>query len=166
MVPELAGKRLELLTAAVPSVARVAVLGQSNQYEWSSLAEATQVLGLQLQALRVDSPDEFTAAFAAAMKEHADALLVLPSPLTNRFRRRIVDLAAQSRLPAMYPLKEYVEVGGLMSYGWSIRALYHRADLPVERPMTFELVINLKTAEALGLTLPALLLYQATEVIR
>ena len=180
MVPELAGKRLELLTAAVPGVARVAVLGPSNQYEWSALAEAIQVLGLQLHALRVDSPDEFEPAFAAAMREHADALLVLPSPLTNRSRRRIVDLAAQNHLPAMYPLKAYVEVGGLMAYGWNISALYHRAatyvdkilkgakpaDLPVERPMTFELVINLKTAEALGLTIPPLLLYQAAEVIR
>jgi len=180
MVSELAGKRLELLTAAVPGVARVAVLGASNQYEWSALAEATQASGLQLHALRVDSPDEFELAFAAAMREHADALLVLPSPVTNRSRRRIVDLAAQSRLPAMYPLKEYVEVGGLMAYGWSIPALYHRAatyvdkilkgakpaDLPVERPMKFELVINLKTAEALGLTIPPLLLYQAAEVIR
>ena len=180
MVQELAGKRLELLIAAVPGVARVAVLGPSNQYEWSALAEATQALGLQLHALRVESPDEFAPAFAAAMREQADALLVLPSPLTNRSRRRIVDLAAQSRLPAMYPLKEYVEVGGLMAYGWNIPALYHRAatyvdkilkgakpaDLPVERPMKFELVFNLKTAEALGLTIPPLLLYQADEVIR
>ena len=180
MAPGLAGKRLELFTAAVPGMARVAVLGPSNQYEWSALAEATQALGLQLHALRVDRPDEFAPAFAAAMREHADALLVLPSPLTNRSRRRIVNLAAQSRLPAMYPLKEYVEVGGLMAYGWSIPALYHRAatyvdkilkgakpaDLPVERPTKFELVINLKTAETLGLTIPPLLLYQADEVIR
>jgi putative ABC transport system substrate-binding protein len=114
------------------------------------------------------------------MREHANALLVLPSPLTNRSMHRIVDFAAQNRLPAMYGLKEYVKVGGLMAYGWSIPALYRRAaayvdkilkgvqpaDLPVERPMTFELVINLKTAEALGLTIPPLLLYQAAEVIR
>jgi putative ABC transport system substrate-binding protein len=180
LAPELVGKRLELLKEAVPGMSRVAVLGESVQYEWSALAEATQAFGLQLHALRVDSPDEFAPAFAAAMREHANALLVLLSPLTNRSMHRIVDFAAQNRLPAMYGLKEYVKVGGLMAYGWSIPALYRRAaayvdkilkgvqpaDLPVERPMTFELVINLKTAEALGLTIPPLLLYQAAEVIR
>jgi putative ABC transport system substrate-binding protein len=135
---------------------------------------------VQLQALKVQRPDEFEQAFDAAMRERADALIVLPSPLTNRYGRRIVTLAAQSRLPTMYALKEYVRVGGLMAYGPSIPALYWRAayyvhrilqgakpaDLPVERPMTFELIINLKTAEALGLTIPSLLLYQAAEVIR
>jgi putative tryptophan/tyrosine transport system substrate-binding protein len=180
LAPELVGKRLELLKEAVPGISRVAVLGESGQYEWSALAEATQALGLQLRALRVDSPEEFAPAFAAAMREHADALLILPSPMTNLYARRIVDLAAQHRLPAMYGLKEYVKVGGLMAYGWSIPALSRRAaayvdkilkgarpaDLPVERPTTFELVINLKTAEALGLTIPPLLLYQAAEVIR
>jgi putative tryptophan/tyrosine transport system substrate-binding protein len=180
MAPELVGKRLELLKEAVPGVSRVAVLGESRQYEWSALAEAAQALGLQLYPIRVDSPDEFAPAFAAAVREQADALLVLPSPLTNRSMRRIVDLAVQNRLPTMYGLKEYVQVGGLMAYGWSVPALFHRAaayvdkilkgaqpaDLPVERPLTFELVINLKTAEALGLTLPPLLLYQAAEIIR
>ena len=180
MVPELAGKRLQLLTAAMPGVARGAVLGPSTQYEWSALAEATQALGLQLHAFRVDSPDAFEPAFTAAMRAHADALLVLPSPLTHRFRRRIVVLAAQSRLPARYPLKEYVEAGGLMADGWSISALYRRAatsvdkilkgatpaDLPVERPTTFELVINLKTAQALDLIIPPVLLFQADEVLR
>jgi ABC-type uncharacterized transport system substrate-binding protein len=180
LMPELVSKRLELLKEAVPGMSRVVVLGESGHYEWSALAEATQALGLQLHASRVDSPDEFEPAFATAMREHTDALLVLPSPMTNRSMRHIVGLAAQSRLPAMYGLKEYVKVGGLMGYGWSIPALSRRAaayvdkilkgakpaDLPVERPITFELVINLKTAEALGLTIPPLLLYQAAEVIR
>ena len=180
MVLELAGKRLELLKEAVPGLARVAVLGEASQYEWSTLAEATQALGLKLHALRVHRPDEFVPALAAAMREHADALLVLPSPLINWSMHGIVDFAARNRLPAMYGLKEYAKAGGLMAYGWSIPALYHRAaayvdkilkgaqpaDLPVERPMKFELVINLKTAEALGLTIPPLLLYQATEIIR
>jgi putative tryptophan/tyrosine transport system substrate-binding protein len=180
LAPELVGKRLELLKEAVPGMSHVVVLGESGHYEWSALAEATQALGLQLHALRVDSPDEFVPAFATAMREHTDALLVLPSPMTNRAMRHIVGLAAQSRLPAMYGLKEYVKVGGLMAYGWSIPALSRRAaayvdkilkgaqpaDLPVERPITFELVINLKTAEALGLTISPLLLYQAAEVIR
>ncbi len=179
LAPELAGKRLELLTAAVPGMSRVAVLGESGRYEWSALAVATQALGIQLHAFPVDSHDEFESAFAAAMREHADALLVLPSPMTNRSMHHIVDLAAQSRLPAMYGLKEYVQVGGLMAYGWSIPALYHRAaayvdkilkgakpaDLPVERPMKFEFVINLKTAHTLGLTIPPTVLFQADEVI-
>jgi len=180
MAPELAGKRLELFTAAVPGMARVAVLGESRHYEWSALAEATQALGLQLHPFPVDSPEAFEPAFAAAMREHADALLVLPSPMTNRFMHHIVGMAAQSHLPAMYGIKEYVKVGGLMAYGWSIPALYHRAaayvdkilkdakpaDLPVERPTKFELVINLKTAEALGITIPPLVLFQADEVLR
>jgi putative tryptophan/tyrosine transport system substrate-binding protein len=180
LAPELVGKRLELLKEAVPGIARVAVLGESSQYEWSELVKATQALGLQLHALRVDSPDALAPAFASAMRAQADVLLVLPSPVTNRSMRHIVDLAAQHRLPAMYGLKEYVQVGGLMAYGWSIPALYHRAaayvdkilkgaqpaDLPVERPLTFELVINLKTAEALSITIPPLVLFQADEVIR
>jgi putative tryptophan/tyrosine transport system substrate-binding protein len=180
LAPELAGKRLELLTAAVPGIARVAVLGQPGHYEWAALAEATQALGLQLHPFPVDSPEAFDPAFTAAMREHADALLVLPSPMMNRFTRHIVDLAAQNHLPAMYGIKEYVKVGGLMAYGWSIPALHHRAaayvdkilkgakpaDLPVERPTKFELVINLKTAEALGITIPPLVLFQADEVIR
>jgi putative tryptophan/tyrosine transport system substrate-binding protein len=180
LAPELVGKRLELLKEAVPGIARVAVLGESSQYEWSELVKATQALGLQLHALRVDSPDALAPAFATAMRAQADVLLVLPSPVTNRSMRHIVDLAAQHRLPAMYGLKEYVQVGGLMAYGWSIPALYHRAaayvdkilkgaqpaDLPVERPLTFELVINLKTAEALSITIPPLVLFQADEVIR
>jgi putative ABC transport system substrate-binding protein len=180
MAPELAGKRLELLTEAVPGMSRVAVLGESSHSEWSALAVATQALGIQLHALPVDSPNEFETAFAAAMREHADALLVLPSPMTNRSMHHIVGLAAQSHLPAMYGIKEYVKVGGLMAYGWSNPALYHRAaayvdkilkgakpaDLPVERPMKFELVINLKTAEVLGITIPPLVLFQADEVLR
>jgi putative ABC transport system substrate-binding protein len=136
-------------------------------------------IALQTRIFRVDSPNEFAPAFAATMRDHADALLVLPSPLTNRSMRQIVDLAAQSRLPAIDPLKAYVEVGGFMAYGWSIPDLYRRAatyvdkilkgaqpaDLPVERPMTFELVINLRTAKALGLTIPQSLLLRADQVI-
>ncbi len=112
--------------------------------------------------------------------EHAHALIVLPSPITNYYARQIVNLVTQSRLPAMYVLKGYVAVGGLMAYGPSIPALYWRAayyvdkilkgakpvDLPVEQPTKFEFVINLKTVQALGLTMPPLLLYQADEVIK
>jgi ABC-type uncharacterized transport system substrate-binding protein len=178
--PELVGKRLELLKEAVPGMARLAVLGQPNHADWKEIPLTAQALGVQLQALKVQRPDEFEQAFAAATREHADALIVLPSPITTTYRGRIVNLAAQSQLPAMYPVKQFVEVGGLMAYGPSIaarlqRAAYyvHRilrgaqpADLPVERPSKFELVINLKTAQAMGLTIPPLLLFQADEVIR
>jgi len=180
MSTQLVRKRLELLTEAVPGVSRVAVLGPANHSDWSELTVETQALGIQLHALPVASPDEFEPALTAAMREHANALLVLPAPITNSHSRQIVNLVTQSRLPAMYALKGYVAVGGLMAYGPSIPALYWRAayyvdkilkgakpaDLPVEQPMKFEFVINLKTAEALSLTIPPLLLYQADEVIR
>lgn len=178
--PELAGKRLQFLKEAVPGMVRLAVLGPPSHPDWTELAAATQVLGVHLQALEVQRPDEFEQAFAAAMRERVEALIVLPAPLTNRYRRQIVTLAAESRLPAMYALKEYVQVGGLMAYGPSIPALYRRAayyvdrilkgakpaDLPVEQPMKFEFVINLKTAQTLGLTLPPHLLFFADEVIQ
>jgi putative ABC transport system substrate-binding protein len=180
LTPQLAGKRLEFITEVVPELSRLAVLGPPGAPDWPELAAATQAVGVQLLALKVHRPEEFGGAFEAAARERAEALTVLPSPLTNRYRRRLVDLAAQHRLPAMYPLKEYVQGGGLMAYGPSIPDLYRRAatyvdkilkgakpaDLPVEQPMAFELVINLKTAEALGLTIPPTLLFQATEVIR
>jgi putative ABC transport system substrate-binding protein len=180
LTTQLVRKRLELLIEAVPGVSRVAVLGPADHPDWSELAVAAQALGVQLHTLAVASPDEFEPALAAAMREHADALIVLPAPITNRHSRQIVNLATQSRLPAMYALKGYVVAGGLMAYGPSIPALYRRAayyvdkilkgakpgDLPVEQPMNFELVINLKTANNLGLTIPPTLLFQATEVIQ
>jgi putative tryptophan/tyrosine transport system substrate-binding protein len=180
LTPQLAGKRLEFLTAVVPELSRLAVLGPAGAPDWPELAAATQAVGVQLLALKVQRPEEFGGAFETATRERAEALTVLPSPLTNRNRQRLVDLAAQHRLPAIYPLKEYVQGGGLMAYGPSIPDLHRRAaayvdkilkgakpaDLPVEQPMTFELVISLKTAEALGLTMPPTLLFQATEVIR
>jgi putative ABC transport system substrate-binding protein len=180
MSTQLVRKRLELLTEAVPGVSRVAALGPTDQADWLGLAVATQELGIQFHKLSVTSPDEFEPALAAATREHANALIVLPSPMTNSHSRQIVNLVTQSRLPAMYALKAYVAVGGLMAYGPSIPALYGRAayyvdkllrgakpaDLPVEQPMKFEFIINLKTAQALGLTIPPLLLYQADEVIK
>jgi putative ABC transport system substrate-binding protein len=180
LTPQLAGQRLELLTEAVPGLSRLAVLGPPGAPDWLELAAATQAVGVQLLALKVHRPEEFGGAFEAAARERAEALMVLPSPITNRYGRRLVDLAAQHRLPAMYALKEYVQVGGLMAYGASIPDLYRRAaiyvdkilkgvkpaDLPVEQPMTFELVINLKTAQGLGLTIPPALLFQADEVFR
>jgi putative tryptophan/tyrosine transport system substrate-binding protein len=128
----------------------------------------------------VRGPDEFEAAFAAATREGVDGLIPLADAMLFQHRAQIVDLAAKSRLPAMYEAKGFTEVGGLMAYGPSIPVQYRRvayyvdrilkgakpADLPIEQPMHFELVINLKTAQALGLTIPPTLLFQADEVIR
>jgi putative ABC transport system substrate-binding protein len=178
--PQLVGKRLELLKEVVPSMVRLAVLGPPNHADWPEVTVTAQALGIQLQALTVQRPDDFELAFEAATRERADALLVLPSPITTRYHGRIVSLAAQSQLPAIYPVKEFVKVGGLMAYGPSIpdrlqRTAYYvdrilkgakPADLPVERPMRFELVINLTTAQALGITMPPSLLLLADEVIQ
>ena len=142
---------------------------------------AAQELGLQLHVLELHSADELDSAFAAMTREGADALLVLTDPARMySLSGRIADLAAESRLPAMYDWREYVAAGGLMSYGPSLPDIHRRAatyvdkilkgakpaDLPVEQPMKFDLVINLKTAKALGLTIPPTLLFQADEVIK
>jgi putative tryptophan/tyrosine transport system substrate-binding protein len=177
--PELAGKRLELLKEFVPRLGRVAVLGEPRHPDWQTLAAATAALGVQLQPLKVSSRDEFEDAFHLAASQGAGGLIVLPSPLTNLSRTRLVALAKSSRLPAVYALREYVEAGGLIAYGPNIPAMYHRAatyvdkilkgvkpaDLPIEQPTKFELVINLKTAKALGLTIPQTLLLRADQVI-
>jgi putative tryptophan/tyrosine transport system substrate-binding protein len=137
-------------------------------------------VGVQLHALKVRSREEFEGAFQLATKERADGLVVLPSPLTNLYRRTLVTLAARTRLPAVYPLREYAEVGGLIAYGASIPDLYRRAatyvdkilrgakpgDLPIQQPTKFELVVNAKTANALGLTIPRSILVRADEIIR
>jgi len=166
-------------------MARVAVLW--NPVEPSALRqlrdteEAARGLGLQVHALEVRGSNEFAGAFAAARQGHADGLIVLAfPPSTAEDRARLVDLAAQSRLPTIYWERAFVEAGGLMSYAASYhdmgrRAAYYvdrilkgakPADLPVEQPMKFELVLNLKTATALGLTIPPMLLVLADEVIR
>jgi putative ABC transport system substrate-binding protein len=137
-------------------------------------------LGLRLQSLEVRSPAEFDQAFAAMTREHADALVLISNALFFSHRRQLAELAVRHRLPAMFHSREYAEVGGLMAYGANGEDLYRRAaayvdkilkgakpaDLPVEQPTAFEFVINLKTAQALGLTIPPHLLFQATEVIR
>ncbi len=144
------------------------------------MESAARVLGVQLHVLEVWNPQQFTSAFDTAIREGAEALLVPPGLLFARYQRQIAALAAQSRLPAMYWQRSFVEAGGLMAYGPSSPDLWRRvaalvdkilkgtkpADLPVEQPMKFELVINLQTAHTLGLTLPPLLLYRADEVIR
>jgi ABC-type uncharacterized transport system substrate-binding protein len=182
---ELPGKRLELLKEAVPQSTRVAVLakaaGPSESARWLNLTGAARALGLYLHVVELHSAEELDSAFAAMTRAGADALIVVADQaLMDGLRGRIVDLAAKSRLPAMYDWKMYVDAGGLMSYGPSLSDIFRRAavfvdkilkgakpaDLPVEQPTKFELVINLKTAQALGLTIPPTLLFQADEVIR
>jgi putative tryptophan/tyrosine transport system substrate-binding protein len=182
---ELPGKRLELLQELVPQRARIAVLANpANPYYGSTmhnLTEAARALGLHLHVVEVRQADEVDPAFAALPQARADALLVMEDALvlSTGLGGRLAALAAASRLPAMYGWREVVAAGGLMSYGPSFRDIHRRAavyvdkilkgakpaDLPVEQPTTFELVINLKTAQALGLTMPPSLLFQATEVI-
>jgi len=181
---EIAGKGLELLKETVPKVRRVAVLSNpANPGQPLSIRElnvAAQSLGVQLQLLEARGPNDFDGAFAAMATERVGALLVVADSMFNLHRTRLADLAARSRLPAAYGLRENVEAGGLMSYGPSVRDLFRRAatyvdkvlkgakpgDLPVEQPTKFELVINLKTAKALGLTIPPSLLGRADEVIQ
>jgi len=141
---------------------------------------AARTLGVQVQSLEVRGPDDFENAFPAAIRGRAGALIVVDDPLTYLYRMRIADLAARNRLPAMYGFREYAEAGGLMAFGTSLADLYRRAatyvdkilkgakpaDLPVEQPTKFELVINLKTAKALGLTIPQSLLFRADQVIQ
>jgi putative ABC transport system substrate-binding protein len=182
--PELSGKRLELLREAMPGAARIAVLvnptNPAKALEVREIQTTAQTLGVQLQTLEVRGPDEFESAFAAMTREHAEALLVLGDSMTLTYRIRLVDLVAKSRLPAMYDLREFVEAGGLMAYGPSLSDLFRRAayyvdrilkgakpgDLPVEQPVKFELVVNLKTTKTLGLSLAPSLLFQANEVIQ
>jgi putative tryptophan/tyrosine transport system substrate-binding protein len=182
---ELPGKRLELLKEAVPQSTRVAVLAKAaGPYEsvrWLNLTGAARALGLHLHVVELHSAEELDSAFAAMTRAGADALIVVADQaLMDGLRGRIVDLAATSRLPAMYDWKMYVDAGGLMSYGPSLSDIFRRAatyvdkilkgakpaDLPVEQPTKFELVINLKAAQALGLTLPPTLLVLADEVIQ
>jgi putative ABC transport system substrate-binding protein len=183
-VAEWSGKWLELLKEAVPALARVAVLSNLESPLTGPALQGMQVaapaLGVQLQLLRVRDPGEFEGAFAAMSREHAEALVVLPGPALGIHSARIIELAARSRLPTMWEGRDAVADGGLMAYGTDNASLWRRAatyvdkilkgappgTLPVERPMTFQLVINLKTAKVLGLTIPPTLLFQADEVIQ
>jgi putative ABC transport system substrate-binding protein len=182
--PELGGKRLELLKEALPHVSRIAVIqnatNPTSPAVWREIEAAARVLGLQLQALAVRHPDELDRVFAVMTREGAEALLVPGDALFWYYRTRVVVLATQHRLPAMFDAREFAEAGGLMTYGPSVLDSFRRAatyvdkilkgmkpaDLPVEQPTTFELVINLKTAQVLGLTIPPALLFQANEVLR
>jgi putative ABC transport system substrate-binding protein len=176
-----AGKRLELLRELVPTLRRVAVLTHpghpTDPVQRKEMEEAARALGLQLNPTAVRSPEDFEAAFKAVGR--ADGLVHIDTPLFTTHRARLAELAAKSRLPAIWAHSTIVEAGGLMSYGTYIPALFRRAaihvdrvlkgtkpaDLPVEQPTKFELVINLKTAKALGVTIPPLLLLQADQLI-
>ena len=177
------GKGLELLKETVPKVRRVAVLSNpanaSHALAIENVKVAARSLGVQLQLLEARGPEEFEGAFAAMAKERVAALLVPTDPVFFLHRARLAELAAKNRLPSVHSLREYVEAGGLMSYGPSLLDLLRRAatfvdkilkgakpaDLPVEQPTKFELVINLKTAKALGLTIPQSLLLRTDQVI-
>jgi putative ABC transport system substrate-binding protein len=176
-------KGLQLLKETLPKIRRVAILwnpaNPGNALAVRNVRAAAGSLGLQLQFREARGPDQFDDAFAAMAKEHAEALLVVPDSIFNLHRARLADLAAKNWLPSMHGIREYVEAGSLMSYGPSLSAIYRRAaffvdkilkgtkpaDLPVEQPTKFELVINLKTAKALGLTIPPSVLARADELI-
>jgi len=186
LAPELVGKRLELLKQAVPGVGRVAALWQpgfvGERTEKDMLKEvevAARALGVRLQFVEARGPADFDRAFSDMTRARADALTVLGSAMFANERRRVVDLAAKNRLPGVYGFREYVDAGGLMAYGPNVADLFQRAatyadkilkgakpgDLPVEQPTKFELVLNLKTAKALGLTMPQSVLVRADQVI-
>jgi len=184
LAPELSGKRLEVLRETFPKLARVAVLrnpsNAGDAITWKETEEAAQALGLQLHSLEVRSVKDFENVFESATKADGQALLTLPDPLLQSHRKEIVDFAAKSRLPGIYPDPEYVAAGGLMSYAANPVEFYARAasyvdrilkgakpaDLPVEQPTKFDLVINLKAAKQIGLLIPQKVLPRADRVIR
>jgi putative ABC transport system substrate-binding protein len=184
---ELVGKWLELLKQAVPGVSRVAALWQPGAMDERTDKDmqegaevAAQALGVRLQFVEARGPADFDRAFSDMTKARVGALTVRPAPMFISERRRLVDLAAKNRLPAVYAWREFVDAGGLMAYGPNLSDLYRRAatyvdkilkgakpgDLPVEQPTKFELVLNLKTAGALGLTMPPAVLARADEIIQ
>jgi putative tryptophan/tyrosine transport system substrate-binding protein len=181
--PELSAKRLELLKEAVPRLSRVAIVWNPDVrgavLEYKETESAARSLHLQLQSVEVNRPDGFDRAFSAVTTGRAEALTVASSSLAFRNRGRIASLAQKNRLPSIYGLREFADAGGLMAYGPNYAELWRRAaayvskilkgakpgELPVEQPTTFELVINLKTAKALGLTIPPSLLRRADQII-
>jgi putative ABC transport system substrate-binding protein len=180
----LAGKRLELLKETVPKLSRVAVLWNppdpNTEQQWRESQLAARELGLQLHSMEVSSADKFEAAFKEATKARSGALTVTQHALATSNQKQIADLATKNRLPAIYPRADFVESGGLMSYGPDQTEAFRRgailvdkilkgakpADLPVEQPTKFEMLINFKTAKALGLTIPPMVLMRATKVIK
>jgi putative ABC transport system substrate-binding protein len=184
MSTELVGKRLQLVRELIPKATRVAVLAyrgytSATRPYLEAMRAAAQQMGVQLVVQEVNEAGDLPGAFTAMQRERAQALDVRASPFSTENAKRIVELAAQHRLPAMYDVRSFVEAGGLVSYGPSASEIFRRAafyvdkilrgakpaDLPVEQPTKFELVINLKTAKALGLTIPQSLLVRADQVI-
>ena len=184
MAPELSGKRLELLKETVPKLSRVAVLwnpeGEGSTLAWKESQLPARALGLQLHSMEVRSPSDFDKAFEEAIRAHAGALAVMPNALFVNNLKRVVDLAVKSRLPSIYHLREFVDSGGLIAYAPDRSDMFRRAatyvdkflkgakpaDLPVEQPTKFEMVINLKAAKEIGVTIPPNLLSRADKVIK
>jgi len=184
LAPELSGKQLEILKETIPKLSRVAILGTStdpgNAQAIKELELAAGALKLKLQYLDLLEPKDVEPAFQGAMKGRVEAVLVLLNPITGAQRARILDLAVKHRLPAIYPNSPYVDSGGLMTYSTSITDLDRRAatyvdkilkgrtpaDLPVEQPIKFEFIVNLKAAKQIGLTIPPNVLARADRVIR
>jgi putative tryptophan/tyrosine transport system substrate-binding protein len=184
LAPELSGKQLELMKEIIPKLSRVAVFGSStspgNAQSLTEVELAARAFKLQLQYLDVLDPKDIETAFRAASNGRADGVLVLNSPVFASSRTQVVDLAMKSRLPAIYYSSEFVEDGGLMTYSTSLTDLRRRAsayvdkilkgakpgDIPIEQPTKFELVINLKTAKQIGLTIPQRVLARADRVIK
>jgi putative ABC transport system substrate-binding protein len=180
---ETSAKRLELLREVVPGLSRGAVLwnagNPANTLAWKETEGAGRALGVTLESDEVRSSKDFDGAFAAIAQRHPDILLVMQDALTLEYRKEIIGFALEQRLPSMFVGKEWVEEGGLMSYGDRVSERYRRAadlvdkilkgakpaDLPVEQPTTLELIVNLKTAKAIGLTLPPAFLARADQVI-
>ncbi len=183
MAPDLGGKRLELLKELLPRLARVGVLwNAANPYGalvFKEAQDAGTTFGMMVQSFEVRGPDDFNGAFEAITRQQPDALITVEDPLTEGYRKSIADFAAGQQLPTLYGLRQFVTAGGLMSYGTSLAEVIRRAagyvdkilkgakpaDLPVQQPTRFDLVINLKTAKALGLTIPPTILVRANEVI-
>jgi ABC-type uncharacterized transport system substrate-binding protein len=184
LAAELEGKRLELFKQAVPTLARVVtLLNPANPFTaigWKAMQPAAEALGLTLQPVEARGPQDLDHAFATIQAGRPDGLIIIPDRFLLTYRASIVQFTAEHRLPGMFPFRDFVQEGGLLAYGPDYTHLYRRAatyvdkilkgakpaDLPVEQPMKFELIINLKTAEALGLTISPTLLFQADEVIR
>jgi putative ABC transport system substrate-binding protein len=183
LMPELEGKRLQLLKEVLPRLARLAVLtNPGNPFtaiDWKPLRIAAEEVRVKLQAVEIRAPEDFDQAFAAITNAHPDALTLIGDRFLLTHRKRSVDFATRGHLPAIYPFSEFVAEGGLMSYAPNYPAMFYRSavyvdkilkgakpkDLPIEQPTEFELLINVKTAKALGLTIPPSLLLRANHVI-
>ena len=184
MIVELVGKRLGLLKEIVPKLSLVAVLwnpqAAASILSWKELQLPARQMGVQLHSLEVGSPNDFDKAFEDATKARAGALFIAGDPVTTTNLKRLADLAAKSRLPSIFQLSEFADSGGLVAYGPDLADMYRRAtayvdkilkgarpgDLPIEQATKFELVVNLKTAKAIGITIPQSVLFRADRVIQ